>query len=127
MLSAVFRAILPIVTNLTVNTAGTSSAAIRTDRGGGTVELNMTKQRASGDIYIDSISTLTMNMKNGSYYEGAINSDNCAKSISLSLDASSKIKLTGDTYLTELNDDDTTYSNIDFNGYTLYVNSKAIN
>lgn len=127
MLSAVFRAILPIVTNLTVNTAGTSSAAIRTDRGGGTVELNMTKQSASGDIHIDSISTLTMNMKNGSYYEGAINSDNCAKSISLSLDSSSKIKLTGDTYLTELNDDDTTYSNIDFNVYTLYVNSKAIN
>lgn len=94
---------------------------------GGTVELNMTKQKASGDIYIDSISTLTMNMKNGSYYEGAINSDNCAKSISLNLDSSSKIKLTGDTYLTELNDDDTTYSNIDFNGYTLYVNSKAIN
>lgn len=33
----------------------------------------------------------------------------------------------GDTYLTEFNDDDTTCSNIDFNGYTLYVNSKAIN
>ena len=27
----------------------------------------------------------------------------------------------------ELNDDDKTYSNIDFNGYKLYVNGKAIN
>ena len=39
----------------------------------------------------------------------------------------SKIKLTGDSYITSLEDDDTTYSNIDFNGYKLYVNGVAIN
>ena len=39
----------------------------------------------------------------------------------------SKIKLTGDSYITSLEDDDTTYNNIDFNGYKLYVNGKAIN
>lgn len=39
----------------------------------------------------------------------------------------SKIKLTGDSYVTSLDDEDTTYSNIDFNGYKLYVNNKAIN
>lgn len=38
-----------------------------------------------------------------------------------------KIKLTGDSYVTSLEDDDTTYSNIDFNGYKLYVNGVAIN
>lgn len=41
--------------------------------------------------------------------------------------ATSKIKLTGDFYITSLEDDDTTYSNIDFNGYKLYVNGVAIN
>lgn len=41
--------------------------------------------------------------------------------------ATSKIKLTGDSYITSLEDDDTTYSNIDFNGYKLYVNGTAIN
>ena len=41
--------------------------------------------------------------------------------------ATSKIKLTGDSYITSLEDDDTTYSNIDFNGYKLYVNGVAIN
>ena len=41
--------------------------------------------------------------------------------------AKSKIKLTGDFYITSLEDDDTTYSNIDFNGYKLYVNGVAIN
>ena len=41
--------------------------------------------------------------------------------------ATLKIKLTGDSYITSLEDDDTTYSNIDFNGYKLYVNGVAIN
>lgn len=41
--------------------------------------------------------------------------------------ATSKIKLTGYSYITSLEDDDTTYSNIDFNGYKLYVNGVAIN
>lgn len=41
--------------------------------------------------------------------------------------ATSKIKLTEDSYITSLEDDDTTYSNIDFNGYKLYVNGTAIN
>ena len=41
--------------------------------------------------------------------------------------ATLKIKLTGDSYITSLEDDDTTYSNIDFNEYKLYVNGVAIN
>ncbi len=47
-------------------------------------------------------------MKTNSYYEGTINGDNSAKSIILILDATSKIKLTGDCYITELKDSDTT-------------------
>ena len=68
-----------------------------------------------------------MTMKENSYYEGILNGDNTAKSIKLKLDETSKIKLTGDSYVTELEDSDTTYSNIDFNGYKLYVNGVAIN
>lgn len=52
---------------------------------------------------------------------------NEAKSITLKLDSTSKIKLTGDSYVTSLEDADATYSNIDFNGYKLYVNGVAIN
>ena len=94
---------------------------------GGNVTLTMTKQKASGNIVIDSISTLDMTMKSGSSYTGTINGDNSAKSIKLTLDKKSKIKLTGDSYVTSLDDADTDYSNIDFNGYTLYVNGTAIN
>ena len=94
---------------------------------GGNVTLTMTKQKASGNIVIDSISTLDMTMKSSSSYTGTINGDNSAKSIKLTLDKKSKIKLTGDSYVTSLDDADTDYSNIDFNGYTLYVNGTAIN
>ena len=93
----------------------------------GNVVLNMTNQKALGNIVIDSVSTLEMNMSNNSYYEGVINSTNSAKSIKLTLDSNSSIKLTGDSYITELVNTDTTNSNIDFNGYKLYVNGKVIN
>ena len=46
---------------------------------------------------------------------------------SLKLDKTSKIKLTTDTYVTGLEDVDKTYSNIDLNGYKLYVNNVEIN
>ncbi|MBR1731663.1 MAG: hypothetical protein IJ725_04450, partial [Ruminococcus sp.] len=52
---------------------------------------------------------------------------NTAKSVTLTLDKNSKITLAGDSYVTELNNADSENSNIDFNGYTLYVNGKAIN
>lgn len=93
---------------------------------GGSVSFNMSKQNANGNIYVDSISTLNMSITDNSYFAGAINSKNCAESISLNIDASSKIKLTGDTYLSSLKDEDSTYSNIDFNGHKLFVNSKEI-
>ncbi len=94
---------------------------------GGSVILNLNEQEATGNIVIDSISTLDMSMKSSSYFEGTINGDNSAKEINIKLDSSSKIKLTANSYVTSLIDTDTSYSNIDFNGYKLYVNGKAIN
>ncbi len=94
---------------------------------GGDVTLEMKDQKAIGDIIVDSISTLVMELTDGSYYEGTINGDNDAESITLTLDKSSKIKLTGDSYVTKLDNADSSNSNIDFNGYTLYVNGKAVN
>ena len=92
---------------------------------GGVVTLNLTNQKVNGNIYIDSISTLSISMTS-SNYEGAINSDNTAKSISIKLDSTSTIKLTGDSYITSLDDSDSSYSNIDLNGYKLYVNGKEL-
>ena len=94
---------------------------------GGAVTLNAKNQNISGDIIVDSISTLELSLKNGSSYEGKINNEKTAKSISISLDSTSTLTLTGDTYVTSLEDEDTSYSNINFNGYKLYVNGTAIN
>lgn len=94
---------------------------------GGITTLIMNNQKVNGNIVIDSISTLDMTMNSNSYYEGTINSQNLAKNIALKLDSSSKIKLTGDSYITSLEDSDESYSNIDFNGYKLYVNGISIN
>ena len=94
---------------------------------GGDVVLKLTNQKVTGNIYIDEISTLDMTLSNNSYYEGYINTENKSEKINLTLDKTSKIKLTKDTYITSLTNKDTTNSNIDFNGYKLYVNGKAIN
>lgn len=66
-------------------------------------------------------------MKNNSYYEGALNSSNTAKKLELNLDKTSKIKLTSNLYVTSLTNEVSDNSNIDFNGYKLYVNNKSIN
>ena len=92
---------------------------------GGTVTLNMTNQKATGDIVVDSISKLTMNLANGSSFSGAINSDNTGE-VELTLDSSSSITLTGDTYVKTLTNADTTNSNIHANGYKLYVNGAQV-
>ena len=88
---------------------------------GGTVTLNLTNQEVNGSIIVDSISKLTMNLSNGSSFEGVINNSNEGE-VSLTLDKSSSITLTGNTYIKSLTNTDTTNSNINFNGYKLYVN-----
>lgn len=62
-----------------------------------------------------------MNLSKKLSYIGTINCDNTAKNIELVLDKTSKIKLTGDSYVTKL-----TNSNIDFNGHKLYVNGVVV-
>lgn len=96
-------------------------------KNGGKVTLNANKQKLSGSITVDKLSTVTMNLKNNSSYKGAINKSNTAKKIILKLDDTSKLTLTGDSYVNELDTSDETYSNIDFNGYKLYVDGKAVN
>lgn len=92
---------------------------------GGNVTLSLKNQEVVGSIVVDSISTLDMNLAS-SYYEGAINNSNTAKKISLTISKDSKIKLTGDTYVSSLTNEETNI-NIDFNGYKLYVNNVSIN
>ena len=126
------KAIINLTNNKIINNDGDflriqSGKWGKSGSNGGTVTLNMENQEVDGNIIVDNISTLDMNLTNVSSYKGTINADNSAKSITLKLDKTSSITLTSDSYITSLEDEDTSYSNINFNGYKLYVNGTAIN
>ena len=93
---------------------------------GGEVDLTLKNQSVEGNIIVDSISTLDMKLENNSSYTGAINNKNQAKNISLTLSKDSKLSLDGDTYISSLENEDATNSNITLNGYKLYVNDSEL-
>ena len=93
---------------------------------GGDVTLNAEKQNIEGDIYVDEISKLTMSLTERSNYLGTINSSNSSKSIVVNLDSNSTLTLTGDSYITSLENEVEDNSNINLNGYTLYVGDAQI-
>lgn len=110
--------------NILISSKGTNEWG-KTGSNGGNLTFNAKDQKLEGNIEVDNISTLKMNFT-GSSYTGKINSENTAKQIDLKLDSSTTITLTGDSYVTSLEDDDQSYSNINLNGYKLYVNGTAI-
>lgn len=89
---------------------------------GGNVTLNATSQEIIGDIVIDSISSLNMNLT-GSYYKGTVENGG---NIKLTLDAESVIVLTGDSYVASLVNATSDNSNIYANGHKLYVNGTEV-
>lgn len=91
---------------------------------GGVVTLNLTKQEVEGNIVVDSISKLTINLTN-STLKTTINNSNEGE-VSLILDKDSTLTLTGDTYIKSLTNSDSTNSNINLNGYKLYVNGTLL-
>ena len=110
--------------NILLSIAGTNEWG-KSGSNGGNVTLNTNNQTMSGKIIVDNISTLTINLVKTSY-KGSINSTNTAKEINIKLDKDSKITLTADTYITSLENEDSTNNNIAFNNHSLYVNGVAI-
>ncbi len=91
---------------------------------GGNTVFNLSAQTASGDIYVDSISKLEMNITDSSSYNGAINADGTeAAALSVTIDATSTWSLTADSYVTAFNGD---LKNVETNGYSLYVDGVAV-
>ena len=91
---------------------------------GGHLTLRASNQELNGNIVADSISTVALDMTNGSSLVGAINTDNTAKEVTLKLSKDSTWTLTGDSYVKSLTNEDTTGSNIHLNGYKLVVADK---
>ena len=91
---------------------------------GGHLTLRASNQELSGNIVADSISTIAIDMANGSSLVGAVNTDNTAKEITMKLSKDSSWTLTGDSYVKSLTNEDTTGENIHLNGYKLVVADK---
>ncbi len=88
-------------------------------KNGGQCTLNASDQILEGTITVDSISTLNLDLSDGSSFTGSINSEG---NTAVTMDASSSWKLTADSSISSLSGDT---SGLDLNGYTLYVNGKA--
>ena len=78
---------------------------------GGVVTLTLTNQDIEGDIVVDSISSLTLNLI-GSSIKGKINTANTAAKLAINLDSDSKITLTGNSYYTSLVNEKSDGSNL---------------
>ena len=89
---------------------------------GGDVKMSLTDQTVEGDIVVDEISTLDLDMS-GSVLTGAINSDNSGGNISVSLDENSTWNLTSDCYISSFDGD---ISNINAGEFHLYVNGEMV-
>ena len=90
-------------------------------KNGGNCTLNAKAQTLTGDIQVDAISSLKLNLTEASSYTGAITGEG---KVAVTLDASSAWTLTGDSYVTSFDGD---LSQIVLNGYTLYINGVAYN
>ena len=86
---------------------------------GGLCTLNAAKQTLEGTIYVDGISTLDLNLTDGSTFTGSIAGEG---EVALTLDATSTWILTADSSVTSISGNT---AGIDTNGFTLYVNGVA--
>lgn len=89
---------------------------------GGDVKMTLTDQTVEGDIVVDKISSLDLDMS-GSVLTGAINADNLGGNISVFLNENSTWNLTSDSYISSFEGD---ISNINAGEFHLYVNGEMI-
>lgn len=89
---------------------------------GGDVKMTLTDQTVEGDIVVDEISSLDLDMS-GSVLTGAINADNSGGNISVFLDENSTWNLTSDCYISSFEGD---ISNINAGEFHLYVNGEMV-
>ena len=95
--------------------------------------LNAVNQALTGTILVGDNATLTLNLTDGSSFEGTISGEiENAKgeaisseigTVTVTLDETSTWTLTGDTHITAFNGD---LSRVETNGYALYVDGEAV-
>lgn len=90
---------------------------------GGSVSLLLTSQELKGDIQTDRLSEVVIEMRDNSHLEGAINAVDTARSLVLSLDATSTWTLTKHSYVPQISGvmlADNRVVNVTGNNFNLY-------
>lgn len=88
---------------------------------GGKVTFTANRQKLSGKITVDKVSSLTLKLTNKSTFKGTINSKKQTGTVKVTVNKGCTWTLTGDSYVTSL----TNHGRINTNGHTLYVNGVA--
>ena len=107
------------LTGTTVNAAsGILVKAAATSRwgtagsNGGTISFTANDEALNGALEVDSLSSITVNLKDGPTLTGAINAVNKAKSDMIVIDGTSKWTATANSYITSLTTADSDTSNV---------------
>lgn len=90
---------------------------------GGDVVLNAADQEIDGQILVDSISSLKLNLTEGSGFTGCINQDGAEGTVDVTLSKDSTWTLTGDSYVSSFTG---STDNVIANGYHLYVDGEQV-
>lgn len=93
----------------------------RSGSNGGKITLNATDQTITGNILVDSVSSLAMNLSGSSAFKGAINTSGQTGTVSVTIASGSTWTLTANSYVSSLTNNGT----IKTGSYTLYVNGTA--
>lgn len=89
----------------------------------GSLSLTGSYQALAGEIRCEEGTELSLSLQNNSSYTGSLSTD-ARMYIHLSLDATSRWFVTGDSYIEALTNADETFQNIESNGFTIYYNSE---
>ncbi len=89
----------------------------------GTLTLSGEHQAFSGDLVCEQGSALRLRLSNNSTYTGRLSSEDYMD-VTLTLDATSRWFVTGDSYLEALEEGEGVLQNIESNGFNVYYNSE---
>lgn len=95
----------------------------RKGRNGAELELNAQKQNLEGEIQVDKISSLKLNLKDKSFFKGFVDAAKNGNA-SINLSKKAKFELTADSYFDKFNDSDESFKNIKSNGHTIFYNKQ---
>lgn len=91
---------------------------------GGNLELNATNQKLSGDIILDSLSSVDINLKS-STLTSTVNNNKKAKEVNISIDKNSKWNVEGNSYINTLKLTNNDLNLIKDNGHNVYYDKEA--